>query len=104
ANNASFTGTNVSLGTVATEVLTAGGNASFTSPAGGTISVLPGGTMNFGSLTFNTAGAVNITEDSATPLAGSSTAGRLALASAGAITNAAAASLNVTNNASFFGT
>src|SRR5439155_1143355 len=48
-----------------------------------------GDTTNFGSLTF-TGGAVTITEDSASVLAGSNSATSLALTSAGSITDAAA--------------
>ena len=44
--------------------------------------------MNFGSLTFNSAGAVAIAEDSNTQLSGASTADSLTLSSAAGITNA----------------
>src|SRR5205823_399452 len=80
ANNASFLGASIDLGNQSGDV------------------------VNFGSLTFNSAGAVNISEDSATQLAGASTANSLILTSTGAITNAANASLNVTSNATFAGT
>jgi hypothetical protein len=79
-NNASFSGTSITLGDQA------------------------GDAMNFGSLTFNSGGAVNIAEDSSTLLSGVSTANSLVLSSAAGITNAAGASLTVTNNASFSGT
>ncbi len=71
-NNANFGGTSISLGTVA------------------------GDTMNFGSLTFNSSGAVTIQEDSSTQLSGASTGLSLALTSAGAITDVAGSSLTVT--------
>jgi|GEM_PF-5885927 len=58
---------------------------------------------NLGSVTFNSAGAVTIQEDSATQLAGANTANSLILESAGAITDSAT-SLAVTNNANFTGT
>ena len=77
-NNASFTGTAVTVGGA-------------------------GATTNFGSVTFNSAGAVSIQEDSATGLAGANTAGSLSLTSTGDITDASA-SLAITNNARFSGT
>ena len=79
ANNASFGGTSIALGSV-------------------------GGLFDFGSLTFGSAGSVDITEDSSTSLVGASTATSLTLTSAGAQTNAATSSLLVTNNAAFQGT
>src|SRR6185503_1004213 len=45
-----------------------------------------GDTVNFGSLTFSSTGAVSISEDSSTALSGASSAGSLTLASTGAIT------------------
>ncbi|MEE2893662.1 MAG: filamentous hemagglutinin N-terminal domain-containing protein, partial [Pseudomonadota bacterium] len=60
--------------------------------------------INFGSLTLNSAGAVVIAEDSATVLSGTSTADSLDLDSTAGITNAASASLTVTNNADLNGT
>jgi|GEM_PF-2946039 len=74
------------------------GTASF----GGTTIVLgesAGNATNFGSLTFNSASAVNITEDSATNLTGTSTAATLELTSAAALTDAALTTLTVTGNA-----
>ena len=60
-----------------------------------------GDAINFGNLTFS-GGTVTITEASATQLAGASTASNLlSLTSLGDITEAAGASLSVTNNASF---
>src|SRR5690606_30049933 len=58
-------------------------------------------TYSFGSLTFNSTGAVTIAEANATQLSGSNTAGSLVLISTGAITDAAGITLSVTNNASF---
>ncbi|PQO47187.1 beta strand repeat-containing protein [Blastopirellula marina] len=78
--NASFSGTAVTLGNQTDDLLT------------------------FGSLTFNSAGAVSIAEDDATELSGISQADTLVLSSTGAITNAAGAEVDVTNNASFSGT
>ncbi|QDU26643.1 Hemolysin, chromosomal [Anatilimnocola aggregata] len=76
-NNASLTGTTITLGEQGTDA------------------------VNFGSLTFNSAGAVNISEDSSTLLLGASTADSLVLNSTAGITDDAAASVTVTNNASF---
>ena len=59
--------------------------------------------MNFGSLTFNSAGSVLIAEDSDTLLVGTSTAGSLALSSTGLLTNAGMARLTVANLAGFSG-
>ena len=61
-------------------------------------------TFGFGSLTFNSAGAVSISEAGATVLSGTSTASSLDLDSTAGITNAASASLTVTNNADLNGT
>jgi hypothetical protein len=58
-------------------------------------------TTTFGSLTFVTTGAVTITEDGATSLAGTNTAGTLVLTSTGSITDAANTSINVDGNAAF---
>jgi hypothetical protein len=82
ADNAAFSGTSITLGDK-------------TSPAD---------SINFGSLTFNSAGAVVVEEDSPTSLTGSSKAGSLILKSAASITNTDAAGLTVTNNAYFSGT
>lgn len=60
-----------------------------------------GDSINFGSLTFSSTGATSIAEDSSTQLSGDSTASALTLSSTGAITNAAAATVAVTNNATF---
>jgi hypothetical protein len=79
-NNASFSGTSITLGNI-------GGDA-----------------MNFGSLTFNSGGAVEIHENSATELSGTSTANGLVLTSTAGITNTNSADVTVMNNASFSGT
>jgi Ca2+-binding RTX toxin-like protein len=76
-NNADFNGSSITLGDNA------------------------GDTVNFGSLTFNSGGAVSVDEDSATLITGTNTAGSLDLNSASTITDAAATILNVTNNADF---
>src|SRR5205814_6005880 len=80
SNNATFRGTSITLGNQTSD------------------------SFNFGSLTFNSGGAVSIAEHSDTSLTGTSTPDTLILASAGAITNTASASLLVGNNASFSGT
>ncbi|MCU0878232.1 MAG: Ig-like domain-containing protein, partial [Pirellulaceae bacterium] len=77
------------------------GNASL---AGTSITIAAAATANFGSLTFNSAGAVNITEDSDTQIAGANTANSLVLTSAGAITDATGATVNVTTTAALSGT
>ncbi|MEM6602239.1 MAG: hypothetical protein AAF649_12725, partial [Verrucomicrobiota bacterium] len=79
-NNASLSGTSITLGDDATD------------------------TTNFGTLTFNGTGAVAIAEDSATVLTGTNTALSLDLDSSAGITDAVATSLTVTNNADFNGT
>jgi hypothetical protein len=76
-NNASFNGSSITLGDQTGDVL------------------------NFGSLTFGSAGAVNIAEDSDTVLAGTNTANSLVLASSGSIADDASADLAVTGNANF---
>ncbi len=60
-----------------------------------------GDVTNFGSLTFNSGGTVSITENSATILAGTSTANVLDLNSGGSITDDGAVDLTVTGNADF---
>jgi hypothetical protein len=101
AGNASFTADSISLADSGGNVLSVGGLATFTAPGG--ISVGAAGTVNFGSLNFNSAGAVSISEDSSTALTGDNTAASLALNSSGAITEIGT-SLDVTGNASFSGT
>ena len=105
-NNAVLSGTSVSLGDNAADVLSVGGNAAFSASSGGSITLAAAGSLNFGSLTVNTSGAVAVTEDSATDLSGASTAGSLTLVSTGAVTDAVGggASLAVTGNAAMSGT
>ena len=78
-------------------------NASFTGNAI-TLGDDPGNATNFGSLTFTSAGAVNISEDSDTLLFGSNTAGSLVLTSTATISDGSTADIAVTGNASFTGT
>jgi autotransporter-associated beta strand protein len=87
----------------ATAITSVSGNGRFT---GTTITLgeAAGDMFDVGTLTLASAGAVNITENSATQLTGTSAANSLILNSAGALTNAAAASLVVTNNAAVSGT
>ncbi|MFQ3650072.1 MAG: hypothetical protein SNJ75_07040, partial [Gemmataceae bacterium] len=91
------------ISNTASAALTVTGNASFTGTTV-TLGTLAGDVMNFGSLTFNSGGAVTIEEDSATELTATSTANSLVLSSSGAISNTASAALTVTGNASFTGT
>jgi hypothetical protein len=91
----------------ADDLLSVGGNASLMATgagAAGTITLGDAGTVHFGSLTFHAAGAVAIQEDSATKLTGVNTAGSLALASNGALTDAGLTSLTVTDAANLTGT
>ncbi|HUQ25223.1 MAG TPA: filamentous hemagglutinin N-terminal domain-containing protein, partial [Burkholderiales bacterium] len=101
ATTASFSGTSITLADNGTDTLAVTGNASFTASGGGAISIPAAGTANFGSLTFNTTGSVNITEDTATILSGTSTANSLVLTSAGSITDNNTADVTVTGNANF---
>jgi Ca2+-binding RTX toxin-like protein len=82
----------------AAAVISVSGNAALAAP-GITLGDQAADSVNFGSLTFVSAGAVNIAEDSDTQLTGSNSADSLVLSSTGAITNTAAASVNVTGNA-----
>src|SRR6185312_4484072 len=79
-NNASLSGTSINVGNSA------------------------GDSVNVGSLTFNSPGAVNISEDSATVLSGTSTAGSLTLISGDTITNAPNTSVTVATTADLTGT
>src|SRR5207245_2258934 len=63
-----------------------------------------GDNMQFGALMFNSTGSINISQDSATSVTGTNTADSLVLSSTGTITNTAAASLTVANNAHVSGT
>jgi Ca2+-binding RTX toxin-like protein len=89
--------------------LTVTNNASFTSNAavgsGITLGDNVGDTTDFGTLTFNSTGAVSISENSDTIVTGTNTANSLLLTSeTGTITDAVTTSLTVTNNARFVGT
>ncbi len=75
-----------------------GGHAEFTAD-NITLGDDAAGTTNFGSLTFSAVGSVDITEDSATELAGDIDAGTLTLTTAGALTSADATTIDVTNGA-----
>ena len=61
-------------------------------------------TFNTGTLTFNSAGAVSIAEDTATTVVGVNTASVLTLASAGALDNAAGASITTIGLSTMSGT
>jgi fibronectin-binding autotransporter adhesin len=63
-----------------------------------------GDMVNLSSLAFNSAGAVNIAEDSSTQLAGTSAAGSLVLSSVAGLTNTGTAILTVTGNATLTAT
>lgn len=89
--------TGITLSDGALDVLTVGADAVFSSPLAA-IAVGPAGAANFGRLRLVGAD-VTIQEDSATVLFGASTASSLGLTSAGAITDAAGASVAVTGNA-----
>ena len=62
-----------------------------------------GDTMNFGTLTYNSPGAVAIAEDSAMAITGNNTANSLVLSALGTITEVGTSQV-ITNNASFTGT
>ena len=101
--NLSADATGGALTNTATAAIGATGNATL---KGATVTIGTGGTdtFNAGTLTFASPGAVSINEDSATTLAGTSTAASLVLGSTGAIDNAAGASTTVTGNANLAGT
>ena len=63
-----------------------------------------GDTLNAGTLTFASSGAVVLSEDSDTVLAGTNTASSLDLDSTGSVTDADTATINVVNLADFAGT
>jgi len=100
--DASFTGTSIALADSSTDRLEVTGNASFKATTGG-ITIGDAGFVNFGSLTFNSPGAVVIQEDCCTLIAGINTANSLNLTSSEGITNTANAKVTVTNDASFKG-
>jgi hypothetical protein len=103
ATDAALSGASIVLSDNVGDALSVAGNASFTAAGGVTIGA--DGTVDFGTLTFNSsAGAVNVTEDNGgtadgTDIVGTNTADSLALTSAGAITDGAAASITVDNGA-----
>lgn len=96
ANGSATINATGALSNSAAAILTVSGNASF---AGTTIALgdQAGDNLSFGSLTFNSAGAVIIDLNNATALSGASTADSLLFNSTGAINNLAGASLNVAN-------
>jgi hypothetical protein len=102
-HNASFTGTSITLADSAADRLEVGDNASFNASVGG-ITIGDAGFVNFGSLTFNSPGAVVVQEDCCMQIAGINTAGSLNLTSSEGITNTEFAQVTVTGNASFKGT
>jgi hypothetical protein len=93
ANTLLLTATSITDGTDGDLNVTS--NAVFSAPTI-TLGNDSGNDTNFGSLTFTSTGAVSIAEDSPTQLTGTSSADSLSLTSNGAITQAAASSLNVT--------
>ena len=107
AFNGSTTAGSLSVATAAGTItdgaagsLTVANNASFSANgAGGAITLDNAAAHNFGTLTFNSGGAVVVSENSGTVLAGANTADSLVLNSAGAIDEGAAATLAVVNNA-----
>ncbi|MGV2336674.1 MAG UNVERIFIED_CONTAM: hypothetical protein LVR18_22080 [Planctomycetaceae bacterium] len=99
---ASFTGTSIVLGDQAGDSLTTTGNASFTTTGGGEIDLQAAGTFNFLTVTFNSAGNVDITEDSDTEIVGANTASTLLMTSSGAIIDPA--QIVVQQTATFIGT
>ncbi|MEX0819635.1 MAG: hypothetical protein WD070_08570, partial [Pirellulaceae bacterium] len=72
--------------------------------SGTSIDLFGTGTLNAGSLTFNSAGFVRISESSSTDIVGENTARSLNLQSTGAISDAGATSIDVTNLANVNGT
>ena len=96
-------GSSIVLNDTAGDVLTVGANASFTGTAipitGTAIKIGAAGNANFGTLTVNGTGAVDVQEDSDMVLAGSSTASSLVLNATGSIGDSAATSVVVTNGA-----
>ena len=94
--------TNGPITNAAAAAITVAGNARF---LGSTITLGDQtlDSLQFGSLSFTAAGAVNVAEDNGIQLAGDSSADSLVLGSTGAVTNAASATLAVTGNARFAG-
>ncbi len=102
AGSASLTAETGTITDDATADMTVTGNTSFTANgAGGAITIGDNAANDdaFGSLTFNSVGAVSITEDNDTMLAGANTANSLNLTSAGSITDAVATTVSVTTTA-----
>ncbi|MFN5796583.1 MAG: beta strand repeat-containing protein, partial [Planctomyces sp.] len=107
SGNASLTGGSIALTSAAGETLSIAGNASFASRTGSII-IAAAGQANFGSLTFDTTGTVQIHEDSSTSLAGTSNSQSLQIVSAGIVTDTDAsggsAMVSVSTDASITGT
>ena len=91
---------NIVLANTAGDVLSVGGNASFTS-TNNDITVGGAGAVTLGSVTFNSPGAVSITENDAMVITGANTAQTLSLTSGGTITDNAGTTIEVTDTASF---
>ncbi|MFI4875900.1 MAG: beta strand repeat-containing protein, partial [Blastopirellula sp. JB062] len=89
-----------SISNQANAELNVAGNATFTAATDITLGDQADDKFMFGTLTFSGT-AVTIAEDDATNLSGVSTADSLALSSAGSISDAAKASVSVTNMATF---
>ncbi len=87
----------INLNDEASNALTVGGGATLSGTA---IAIGSPGAVNFGTLNFNSAGAVDISEDSATVLSGANTANSLSLTSSGGISDAPATTLAVVNGSS----
>ncbi|MBN8602653.1 MAG: hypothetical protein J0M26_16580 [Planctomycetes bacterium] len=92
-------GNQITLANVAGEQFNVTGHASFGGTNGVTVGDL--GAANFGTLEFDSNGAVTIQEDSSTALAFASTANALTLTSSGAISDLSTATVGVTNGATF---
>lgn len=91
-NGSSMTATGaITLNDNGTDVLSVGGNAAF---SGTSITLGSAGMANFGSLTFNSAGAVTIQEDSAMNILGVNTGGSTTLSSSAGISDLGVTSIN----------
>ncbi|MGV2335246.1 MAG UNVERIFIED_CONTAM: hypothetical protein LVR18_14410 [Planctomycetaceae bacterium] len=84
SENVSLNGTHIILGDTAEDSLTVVGNLLVSATGGGDISVLDNGTMNFGTITFQTNGLVRFREDSDTEIIGDNSARNIILTSEGA--------------------
>ena len=100
-NNATLTGTSISLGSAATDNLQINGNASLIGASG--ITIASAGSVNFGTLTLTSSSTVTVFEDSQTDLTGSSTAATLNLTSSNLVTNTASAAVAVSGLATVTG-